>query len=826
MNRKERRAARKQGRSTAARSDSTKSNGSSHLFALALSQHQAGQLAAAERVCRKVLASDPNHADSLHLLGVIARQVGRNDTALDLIGKAIALRPEIPNFHYNIGSTLHAMGRLKEAVAHYQRVIVLQPNWAEAHLMLGNALFELGALAEAAVEYERALGVKPDYAQALYMLANTLQLRDRLEDAVVRYQQALALQPNFAEVHNNLGNAFRQQGRLDDAVAQCRRSLALKWDNPEAHNNLALALQQQGLLAEAIGHYHQALALRPDFLEAHQNCCSALIAQGSTEQALTHALRALEIRGSPEAKALFVQCVRDIANPATIAEIGKLRRHVIQALSAPWGRPSELAHFSAALVKMDSAIRDSIERMNSSPQHASGQLELTGICKNEMLRCLLQSTPVSDLELERLLTAARMAMLDLATTATPATRVEKDVLSFCCSLARQCFINEYVFGYTDSELDHALQLRSSLVSALQSGGPVRELWLVAVAAYFPLHSLPAVESIQDRSWSGGVMSVVNQQVLEPRQERAYRATIPRVTAINDQTSVLVQRQYEENPYPRWVKTAPMGKPATVGKFLRGLFPMASSRRFEQGKEIQILLAGCGTGQQAIETAQRFPGAGILAIDLSLASLSYAVRKTRELGLHNIQYAQGDILHLQSIGRTFDVIEAMGVLHHLADPIAGWRVLVSLLRPGGFMRLGIYSELARQDVIAAQDYVAQRGYTSSDADIRRCRQDLARLADDIRFKSVTRVADFYSTSGCRDLLFHVQEHRMNLPEIDRFLGENDLKFLGFHIGSRILTQFRQRFPWTDATTDLKLWHAFETENPMTFIRMYQFWVQKE
>src|SRR5262245_1664151 len=501
MNRKERRAVRKQRRSTAAPSDSTKSTGSSHLFALALRQYQARQLSAAGHTCQTVLVSDPNHADSLHLLGVIAHQAGRNETALDFIGKAIALQPEASNFHYSMGATLQAMGRLKEAVTLYKQAIVLRPNWAEAHLSLGNALFKLGALVDAAAEYERALALKPDYAQALYMLANSLQLQDRLEDAVVRYQQALTLQPNFAEVHNNLGNAFRQQGRLDDAVAQCRRSLALKWDNPEAHNNVALALQQQGLLAEAIGHYHQALALRSDFLEAHQNCCYALIAQGSTEQALTHALRALEIRGSPEAKALFVQCVRDIANPATIAEIGKLRRHVIQALSAPWGRPSELAHFSAALVKMDSAIRASIEHMNSPPKHASWQLELTGICKNEMLRCLLQSTPVSDLELETLLTAARMAMLDLATTATPATRVEKDVLSFCCSLARQCFLNEYVFGYTDSELDHALQVRSSLVSALQSGGPVRELWLVAVAAYFLLHSLPAVESIQDRGWS-------------------------------------------------------------------------------------------------------------------------------------------------------------------------------------------------------------------------------------------------------------------------------------------------------------------------------------
>ena len=143
-----------------------------------------------------------------------------------------------------------------------------------------------------------------------------------------------------------------------------------------------------------------------------------------------------------------------------------------------------------------------------------------------------------------------------------------------------------------------------------------------------------------------------------------------------------------------------------------------------------------------------------------------------------------------------------------------------------MHLGIYSKLARQDVIAAQEFVSQRGYTSSDADIRRCRQDLAKLGDDINLKKVTRVADFYSVSACRDLLFHVQETQLTLPKISAFLIENGLKFLGFDISGTVLQKFRRRFSDDKAVTDLKLWHLFETENPTTFIRMYQFWVQRE
>ena len=97
---------------------------------------------------------------------------------------------------------------------------------------------------------------------------------------------------------------------------------------------------------------------------------------------------------------------------------------------------------------------------------------------------------------------------------------------------------------------------------------------------------------------------------------------------------------------------------------------------ERSEALDILIAGCGTGKNSIDAAMLFPHARVLAIDISLASLAYAKRKTREAGLKNIDYGQADILKLGTLGRIFDRIEVGGVLHHLADPEAGWRVLVS------------------------------------------------------------------------------------------------------------------------------------------------------
>ena len=119
------------------------------------------------------------------------------------------------------------------------------------------------------------------------------------------------------------------------------------------------------------------------------------------------------------------------------------------------------------------------------------------------------------------------------------------------------------------------------------------------------------------------------------------------------------------------------------------------------KEVEapnILIAGCGTGQHSIGTAARFKDSKVLAIDLSLSSLSYAKRKTEELGIQDIDYMQADILDLGKLGRQFDIVESAGVLHHMEDPVAGWRVLTDCLKPGGLMKIGLYSELAREHIV--------------------------------------------------------------------------------------------------------------------------------
>ena len=154
-----------------------------------------------------------------------------------------------------------------------------------------------------------------------------------------------------------------------------------------------------------------------------------------------------------------------------------------------------------------------------------------------------------------------------------------------------------------------------------------------------------------------------------------------------------------------------GNPKTADVFMRNKFPYAPFIDARQsGSASTFWWRAVAPASIRLETTRRDSRrARVLAVDLSLASLCYAGRQTRALGRNAIQYAQADIMKLPSIGATFDIIEASGVLHHLADPFAGWRVLLSMLRPGGIMLLGLYSETARRDIVAARDFIAERGY---------------------------------------------------------------------------------------------------------------------
>ena len=256
-------------------------------FAIALQHHQAGRLQAAEQIYRQILTVEPNHADAIQLLGVIAHQVGKLELAVHYMERAVGLKGNVAAFHNNLGEAYRGLRRIPEAMACYRRALELKPDYAEAHNNLGVALKERGKLDEAMACYRRALELKPDYPLAHSNLGAAFMVQGKLDQAVACYGRALELKPDYAGAHNNLGNAWKGQGKLDEAVACYRRALELEPDFAEAHNNLGSVFKDQGKLDEAIACYHRALELKPDYAEVHSNLVYAqMFCSGYDAQAL------------------------------------------------------------------------------------------------------------------------------------------------------------------------------------------------------------------------------------------------------------------------------------------------------------------------------------------------------------------------------------------------------------------------------------------------------------------------------------------------------------------------------------------------------------
>ncbi len=622
------------------------------------------------------------------------------------------------------------------------------------------------------------------------LLAEAFQAMQRgnlgLAEGICR--DAIVREPKNAAGHYLLGSIAMQGGRPDLAIEPLRKACALDGRNGPYHNELGLALQAAGKLDEAVASYRRAIALEPQNGRGYNNLAVALEAQGKRAEASAQYAKALE--RNPEA-------VENYAD--AYATVARLAPEIDRAVSrAAQGWPE----------------RQPIEALFDAGGFAATSDPL-------FLRMLVSST-VRTVALERLLASLRLALLKSAAGGA-ATDVRE--LEFRCALARQCFINEYVFATLPEEMATAGALKASLEQALAGKTPVAAQTVAAVASYFPLMSVANAATLLDRkvyaAWPAPLEAVLTLQLREPIEENLLREKISALTPIEDATSLGVQAQYEENPYPRWLLTPPRPNPTTIDKFLASQFPHVPLPSVNAGAGGEILVAGCGTGLHAIKIAQEFPDAQVLALDLSRSSLAYALRKSRELKIANVSYAQADILTLGSIGRSFDFIDCAGVLHHLADPEAGWRVLLSLLRPSGVMRIGLYSELARRDIVAARAFIAERGFPATAEGIRAARAAIA----DSELRTVTRFNDFYATSECRDLLFHVQEQRFTIARIRAFLEANELRFIGFEAPPAVLAAYARRFPDDWTLRDLAYWEQFENELPAIFQGMYQFCVAR-
>ena len=827
--------------------------------------HNEGKLEEAERFYRAVLQSQPKHPYANHNLGLIAVSVNKADEALPLFKTALEANLGIEQFWLSYISALVKANQLKgaqKAIKNAKKkgfdakklqgllsqpigiVDIHVPPQAElncllecyqtgqfddaekqaasitkefpkhqlAYKVLGAIFGQTGRKAEALNASQISVELSPRDAEAHSNLGNTLNELGRLDEAEASYRKAIALNTGYAEAHSNLGKTLKELGRLDEAGASFRQAIGLKPDYAQAHNNLGNTLHELGRLDVAEASYRQAIALNSGFAEAHGNLGIVLQELGRSVDSFYACIQAINL--DPDLTAGYLNLAIAMKKLTFNSSNVKLYPFLLRLLSGGFTRPSDLAPSILSLLKHDPMIKDFLIVENYPTSLAGATSIIERLDNLTLLHYLMRICPLPDLQFEGFFVIMRSLLLKNIDN----IKASPELIYFLSTLSLHCFTNEYVYFEKDEETELVKSLEIQITHVMAKSEQPEAIKILCLASYRPLYQYDWCHKLDSLDYLEEVQS---RLIKEPQAEKLIGTDISVLGGILDQVSLKVREQYEENPYPRWIKLKISTKGSSVAEVFKNI--NLHSESIKNVAAPAILIAGCGTGQQSIETASRFSSCHVTAVDLSLASLSYAQRKTVELGLVNVEYLQADILKLDQLDQEFDIIESMGVLHHMDTPMVGWRILVDLLKPDGLMKIGLYSELARSSIVKVQREIVSLGIGTSTIEIRNFRESL-RLSESKDQKGFRFLGDFFSLSEFRDLIFHVQEHRFTVLQIKSCLNELGLYFCGF-TDMDIVSRFRKFHGEGSDIYDLVLWHEFEESHADTFLAMYQFWCQK-
>ena len=189
------------------------------IFAQAAKDYKKNNFKSAEKLYKEILKKNPNHFDSIVLLGTLLAQSGKLEKAKQFFQKAIKINPNSSNVNYNLGLAFKELGEYKKAVSHYEKAIKIKPEYFIAHNNLGIIFYKLGEFQKAKSCYERAIQINPDFVNGHFGLGNVLEELGEYQKAIGCYKKAIQIQPNHVEAYNNLALAFKGLGEYQKAIA-------------------------------------------------------------------------------------------------------------------------------------------------------------------------------------------------------------------------------------------------------------------------------------------------------------------------------------------------------------------------------------------------------------------------------------------------------------------------------------------------------------------------------------------------------------------------------------------------------------------------------
>lgn len=694
---------------------------------------------------------------------------------------------------------------------------------SEKLTQIGKLFFTIGKTEEAFHILNQAVSENPDNPETYRMMGDFLNVQGKLDMAIDCYDRALFAQEDYHPALVGKGGAYVKMKEHEKAAKCFEAALAIS-DNDVNNSCVGILLFDTGNFEQAAHYFLKAISLNRSNPQYHKNLAKIYFRIAKNQDALDHLFEAYKMC-EDEDKGYFISEMSNVMMQVHISAYTQKMREIVDICL----KSKDISHRNFSNVWYTLFITNpAYQPIVTLYQHKTYEAFQQAFDLKSLLPLLSEDFIVHGLrllamqspELEFIFCHIRRYLLEITQAQKlsefgQTLKEQEALLALSCALSEQCFLNEYIYKVSPQEQENVEHLKSRLYRAAGTYQDYQDLILVAmIGAYVPLWTLgPRIVEhahvVRKKFKQDSVLSLLTLQIFEPETEQKVRKTVKPLGDITDEVSQKVRAQYEESPYPRWRYANLHADPDKSAEFK---------------KPYDILIAGCGTGKQVLQDVMMYPNAKITAVDLSLSSISYAKRKIMENNIKTVEFYHGDLLDLHKLGKKFDFVMCSGVLHHMNDPEAGLASITKCLKPGGMMDIGLYSEIARHRVVHFRKLVEEKGWAADLEGIRQFREHVMTLANDDTNRSIVRSRDFYSASSCRDLIFHVQEHRYTLLQIEDMLDRHGLKFFQFSfLPPMTYKAFKNFFPKPEEGLDLKNWHKFEEKYTDAFAAMYQFWV---
>ncbi len=589
------------------------------------------------------------------------------------------------------------------------------------------------------------------------------------------------INPKYTDGYYNLANILTKLDDEEKAIENYNKVIELDKNYFKAHNNLGNIYRRKGLNKKAIELYLSTLEINSNYKVAYYNLAGALQFYKINEE-----------NKNIHKYLLYLLKEKIIVRPNSIAP------NVLNSLF------------------LNTDLKENLSLVKSKIANNDLNYILENLQKNSLLIQFMKVCPIPDYYIEKNFVMIRKEILNQ----TYKSNIDNTYINFLISLSMQCFTNEYIYYKSKDEIEKIKKINERIKNNLNENKKISDLDILCLSCYEPLNNFSWIKKIK---FSNELKEIFELHLNQNEIENQISKSINSISKVSDRISIKVKKQYEENPYPRWENLGLSIEPRNIKDVISDSNLNLDLKKITNSESPEILIAGCGTGQHAITTASKYKKSKILALDLSFRSLSYAKRKANELKINNIDFIQGDILDLELIDRKFDIIESVGVLHHMDNPFKGWRTLTSCLNNDSLMLVGLYSERARQHIKEIKNKINELKLKSNYDNIIKYRKDLIENNDD-HWNYIKSSPDFYTVSGVRDLLFHVQEHRFTISKIKEYLHKLGLIFLGFE-DQLVKENFKEIYSNEIDLYNLDKWEEYEKNNPRIFAGMYQFWCKK-